>query len=258
MTKKIAEIMRFKEMIKSLVRKELRTRYKGSFLGFLWTFVNPLLQLAVYSIIFPYVMRIQQENYAMFLFVALVPWNFFTSVLQGSCGLIVNNSSLVTKVYFPREVLPLSYAISGFLNLCFGYMVVIPMLAIFGIPLTWNMLWLPMIFIIQFVLCAGIAFFACAINVYFRDLEFIISILTMALYFMTPIMYSIDAFPMRLQKLILLNPMAGLVMSYRDVMYLGVGPDFNKMLYPTLFAVVLFIIGFIAFGKLQKNFTEIL
>ena len=167
MFERIKEILKFKEMIKSFTIRELRTRYKGSFLGFLWTFVNPLMQLIVYSFMFPFILKVSEKNYTMFLFVALVPWTFFTTSLQGSCNLIVGNSSLVTKVYFPREILPLTYTLSGLCNTFFSYIIVFLMLLIFKVPLTVNLFWLPLILIGQTVLNLGLSLMAASINVFF-------------------------------------------------------------------------------------------
>lgn len=258
MIEHIKEIFRFKEMIKSWTRKELRTRYKGSFLGFLWTFINPLLQLMVYSFIFPLILKMNQDNYAMFMFVALIPWNFFTSSIQGTCGLIVWNSSLVTKVYFPREILPIAYALSGMLNMIFSYAIVFPMLAIFGISFTWNILWLPILIVSQTILCMGIAMLFSSINVFFRDLEYFISVVLMALYFMTPIMYSLSSMPEKVQWLLRINPMTNYVEMYRDVTFYGRGLNLSMYFFTLFYSVVVFIIGFWVFGKLQRKFTEVL
>lgn len=258
MIEQIKEILKFKEMIRSWTRKELRTRYKGSFLGFLWTFVNPLLQLVVYSIIFPFVMKFNQENYAMFLFVALIPWNFFTSAMQGACGLIVWNSDMVTKVYFPREVLPISFTFSGLMNMIFSYAIVFPMLLIFHVPFTWNLLWLPVLMISQTILCLGIALLVSSINVYFRDIEYLIGIGIMALYFLTPIMYDINNLPERLQKIMYINPMTGYVLMYRDVTFNGWGLDLKTLLFSFVYSVIVLIIGYVTFEKLQRRFTEVL
>lgn len=256
--KRFIEIYKYREMLKSLVKKDLRTRYKGSFLGFLWTFLSPLLQVAVYAVIFPFLMRMTTKNYTMFLFVAQVPWNFFTNSLLGSCGLFVYNSDLVTKVYFPREVLPISNALGGLCNLCFGYMVVIPLMMLFGIPLTWNLLWLPFLFLMQTLLCAGTALIFSSVNVYFRDVEHFTNIVMMALYFATPIMYDISAMPKGLQPILLLNPMAGYILAYRDVMYNGIGVNFGTLGYSIAFSFIIFIVGMEVFDHLQKGFTEIL
>lgn len=258
MIERINEIRHFKEMIKSWTKKELRTRYKGSFLGFLWTFVNPLLQLIVYSIIFPFIMKITQENYAMFLFVALIPWNFFTTALQGGCGLMVYNSSMVTKVYFPREVLPISYTLSGMMNMIFSYMIVFPMLIFFRIPFTWNMLWLPVLLVTEGILCFGVTLLVSSVNVYFRDLEYLISVGLMALYFMTPIMYELSGMPERLQKALMLNPMTSFILLYRDVTYYGRGCDLRLYGFALIYSILICVIGYLVFIRLQRRFTEIL
>lgn len=258
MIERAKEISRFGEMIKSWTRKELKTRYKGSFLGFLWTFVNPLLQLVVYSIIFPFIMKFSQENYAMFMFVALVPWNFFTASLQGSSGLIIWNDSLVTKVYFPREVLPIAYTLSGLCNMVFSYMIVFPMLVIFGVPLTWNLLWLPVLFAIQTILCLGLAFVVSSINVYFRDLENLIAVGVLALYFLSPVMYDISAIPQKFHKFMYINPMTSLLVMYRDVAFRGLPADPRSLVYSLVYSLAICIIGWKIFIVLQKKFTEIL
>ena len=258
MIERINEIMKFKEMIKSWTRKELKTRYKGSFLGFLWTFVNPLLQLVVYSIIFPFVMKFNQENYAMFLFVALIPWNFFTASMQSSCGLIVWNSNMVTKVYFPREVLPISFTLSGVFNMLFSYAIVFPMLALFRVPFTWYLLWLPVLIICQSILCLGLSLLVSSVNVYFRDIEYIIGIAMMALYFLTPIMYDISNLPERLQRIMFINPMTGYIIMYIDVTFNGVGVNIGMLAFSLVYSIIVFIVGAVTFEKLQRRFTEVL
>ena len=256
---RINEILKFREMIKSFTVRELKTRYKGSFFGFLWTFINPLLQLLIYSLIFPFILRINEKNYAMFLFVALVPWGYFTNSLQGACNLIVGNSNLVTKVYFPREILPITHTLSGLCNTIFSYLIVFPMLILFKIPLTINLLWLPLILIGQTILNLGFSLIVSSVNVFFRDLEYLISVGLMALYFMTPIMYNITALPIKAQKLLLIfNPMVGYSILYRDVMDYGRTPNFKILAYSTLYSIFVLILGYSIFQKLQKKFAEIL
>ena len=214
MVNRIKEILKFKEMIKSFTIRELKTRYKGSFLGFLWTFLNPLLQLLVYSLIFPFILRVSEKNYTMFLFVALVPWGFFTNSVQGAANLIIGNSNLVTKVYFPREVLPIVHTMSGLFNTIFSSLAIetisllVPfdtkLLILFKIPLTIHLIWLPIILIGQTILNLGFSLMISSINVFFRDLEYLISVGLMALYFMTPIMYNPDMLPKIVQKILII------------------------------------------------------
>ena len=252
------EIWRYREMLKSLVKKDLRTRYKGSFLGFLWTFVSPLLQVAVYAVIFPYLLRNTVPNYTMFLFVAQVPWGFFTNSVLGSCSLFVYNSDLVTKVYFPREVLPLSNALGGLVNMCLVYIVVMILVIASGISLTWNLLWLPFLFFVQTCFCAGVAMLFSCINVYFRDIEHLMSIIVMAMYFATPIMYDLSAMPDKIRNLLILNPMCGFILNYRNVVFYGRGVDFSTFLYPMSLSFVLLPLSMRLFHRMQKGFTEVL
>jgi lipopolysaccharide transport system permease protein len=259
MFKKIKEIFEFKEMIKSFTIRDLKTRYKGSFLGFLWTFINPLLQLLVYSMMFPLILKISEKNYAMFLFVAIIPWGFFGTSIQGACGIIIGNSNLVTKVYFPREILPITYILSALCNTIFSYSIVFPMLLLFKIPITINILWLPIILIVQAIFNLGLAFIVSSVNVFFRDLEYLISVGIIALYFMTPVMYNIRILPLKYQHLLLLlNPMAGFITMYRDVTYYGTMPKIKLLLYLFTISILIFIIGYVTFQKLQKKFAEIL
>lgn len=259
LTERFREILKFKEMIHSWTRKELRTRYKGSFLGFLWTFVNPLLQVIVYSVVFPFIMRFRQENFAMFLFTALVPWNFFTMAMQGSCGLMISNSSLVTKVYFPREVLPISYALSGLFNMIFSYMVVFPLLFVFRIRLSSSVLWLPVLMLILTVMCTGICMLISAVNVFFRDVEHMMSIIVMALYFLSPVIYNLSDLPDYAQRIMLLcNPMAGLLVLFRAVTFYGTDIDLRILILSACYAIVVLCVGYAVFLRLQRRFAEVL
>ena len=259
MFERIKEILKFKEMIKSFTIRELRTRYKGSFLGFLWTFVNPLLQLLVYSLVFPFILRVSEKNYTMFLFVALVPGGFFTNSVQGGCNLIVGNSSLVTKVYFPREILSITHTLSGLCNTIFSYMIVFPLLIIFKIPMTIHLVWLPLILIGQTILNLGLSLIVSSVNVFFRDLEYLVSVGLMAMYFLTPVMYNITILPGKYQKILMfLNPMAGYIILYRNIMYYGIMSRPLLLIYTLVYSVVVFFIGYYVFQKLQRKFAEIL
>ena len=259
MFERIKEILKFKEMIKSFTIRELRTRYKGSFLGFLWTFVNPLLQLLVYSLVFPFILRVSEKNYTMFLFVALVPWFFFINSVQGGCNLIVGNSSLVTKVYFPREILSITHTLSGLCNTIFSYMIVFPLLIIFKIPMTIHLLWLPLILIGQTILNLGLSLIVSSVNVFFRDLEYLVSVGLMAMYFLTPVMYNITILPEKYQKILMfLNPMVGYIILYRNIMYYGIMSRPLLLIYTLVYSVVVLFIGYFIFQKLQRKFAEIL
>ena len=250
-------IYRYREMLINMVRRELRGKYKGSILGFLWTFINPLLQLVVYTIVFSNIMRMGVSNYEIFLFVALIPWMFFsTSVLSGA-GSIIYNQSLVTKIYFPREILPLSVVTSNFINMIYCSVIVLAVVLFYHMNLNlevWFML--PVIAFIEYILVIGIVLIVSALTVYFRDLEHILGIIIMAWQFLTPVMYPESFVPSQYQAILYLNPMTPIIISFRDVLYYGKRPVVENLVYAFLWSLIIFICGFLLFGKLQKDFAE--
>lgn len=259
--KVLKEIYDYRTMIYSLVKKELRGRYKGSVLGFMWTFLNPLLQLLVYTFVFSVIMRNGIEDYYLFLFVALVPWIFFSSSLTGGSSSVIASKDMVKKIYFPREVLPIAYVTTAFVNMLLSFLVIFAVLIIagYGLNLT-AMLYLPIIMIVEYLLCLGIAFVASALTVYFRDLEYILSIIAMAWQFLTPVMYSQDMVEASLNETLLkvwnLNPMTPIIIAYRDVLYYGQVPELNTLFSAVVLGGICLVVGFIVFGKLQKGFAE--
>lgn len=250
------ELYAYREMLKSLVRKDLKTRYKGSVLGFLWTFINPLMQLAIYALIFPFLMRVEEKNYAMFLFVALLPWLFFSTSLQTSTECIVENYNLVKKIYFPRQVLPLSVATAGLVNYLYGLLVVLAGMLVARMHLTWNFLYLPLLLVILYMTVSGFCLMFSALNVYIRDLEHIVNIVTMAWFYATPIVYPLTMLPNWLQKILLLNPMTPLVEGVRDVIYYGCSPQWEHIGIAAIESLLIFIVGILIFNKLEPGFAE--
>ena len=250
-------IYRYREMLINMVRRELRGKYKGSILGFLWTFINPLLQLVVYTIVFSNIMRMGVSNYEIFLFVALIPWMFFsTSVLSGA-GSIIYNQSLVTKIYFPREILPLSVVTSNFINMIYCSVIVLAVVLFYHMNLNlevWFML--PVIAFIEYILVIGIVLIVSALTVYFRDLEHILGIIIMAWQFLAAVMYPESFVPSQYQAILYLNPMTPIIISFRDVLYYGKMPVVENLVYAFLWSLIIFICGFLLFGKLQKDFAE--
>ena len=216
----LKEIYDYREMVFSLVRKDLRGRYKGSFLGFMWTFINPLLQLCVYTLVFSFILKSDIDKYYLFLFVALIPWIFFSAALTGGSTSVLSQKDMVKKIYFPREVLPIAYVTSCFVNMLYCFIVVFAVVLIAGVKLSFvAFLYLPVIMAIEYVLCLGIAFISSAITVFFRDLEHILGIVAMAWMYLTPVMYSIEIVPEKYQRIFSFNPMTPIIRGYRDILY---------------------------------------
>ncbi|MEG0615543.1 MAG: ABC transporter permease [Oscillospiraceae bacterium] len=256
MFKQLREVFTYKEMLISSVKKDLRSRYRGSFLGFLWTFINPLMQLIIYSIVFPFLLRMQEPNYPMFVFVGLLPWIYFTSSIQMATTCIVGNSNLVKKIYFPRMILPISVSTTGLMNYIFGLVIVFPALFISGIKPTPYILLLPVVMLVNYLFTTGICMMLSAMYVFFRDLEHIISIITMAWFYLTPIVFGLNIFPDWVQKILRFNPMTQFVMAYRNVLMYGQPPSPRGFICVTILSVAVFFLGAKIFSKLQRTFAE--
>ena len=253
----IKEIYAYRHMITSLVRKDLRGRYKGSVLGFMWTFINPLLQLMVYTIVFSIILKSNIDKYYLFLFVALIPWLFFSTSLTGGASCIIGQQSMITKIYFPREVIPIAHVTGGFVNMILCFVVVFAVVIFSGVPVNLKaLLFLPVIFFIEYILALGITFFASSITVYFRDFEHILGILSMVWMYMTPIMYSVDIVPAELMPIFMLNPMTSIIIAYRDVLYFGRVPDMATLVQALGLGSIILIIGISTFVRLKKHFAE--
>lgn len=251
------ELYNYREMIKSLVKKELRGRYKGSFLGFLWTFVNPLLQLLVYSVVFSVIVKMGIDNYSMFLFVALVPWIFFSSSITSGSTVILQQQDLVKKIYFPREILPISYVTSCFVNMVFSFMIIFAVIFIgnYGINLK-ALLYLPVVMAVEYVLTLGFTFITSSLTVYFRDLEHILNIFSMAWMYLTPILYTPEMIPEEYKQLEYLNPMTAVITAYRDILFYKKIPRMQTMTEALVVGIASLALGVLLFRKLKKGFVE--
>lgn len=255
--KLVRELWNYREMIVSLVKRDLKSRYKGSVLGFLWMFLNPLLQLCVYTVVFSIIMRSGIEKFYLFLFVALVPWIFFSMCLAGGTTIIFAQQDMVKKIYFPRQVLPIAFTTSQFVNMVLSFIIIFIVVAFSGIGLHVNALvFLPLVMLIEYILALGITFLTSALTVYFRDLEHILGIVSMAWMYMTPILYDVTSVPEELIMIFNLNPMTPIIVAYRDILYYGEAPQMGTLLNAFILGVAVLVIGEITFAILQKHFVE--
>ena len=253
------DIYNYRELLKTNVKKDIRGKYKGSFLGILWSFINPLLQVVVYWIVFPYLMRgAGGDNYLIYLITGLIPWTFFLTTVSAGTTSIKSNAGIIKKVYFPREILLISQVLSGLVNFFISCVIIIAFCLAFGLGVTKYIIMLPVIALIQAILILGIIFILGSVNVYIQDLEYIIGfILNMGMY-ATPIIYDVKLLENAgiLKTLVSINPLTILVTSYRDIFMYHQWPDFMPLFCVFLFGVALLIIGYFIFKKLEKGFAE--
>lgn len=252
----IKNLYNYRELLKSNVKKEIRGKYKGSFLGVLWSFLNPLLQVLVYAIVFPYIMRIQTPNYLQYLIVGIIPWTFFTTVLNQGMIAVRMNAGIIKKVYFPREILPISVALSGLVNFFISCIIILLFCIFGGLGISWHLILLPVFAIVQFFLTLGIVMALSAINIYIKDIEYIVQFVINMMFYGTPILYSAELFPQKIRWVLYINPLTELIDAYRDIFMYHKLPELLPMAYLLGVTVVLFFIGLAIFRKLEKGFAE--
>lgn len=250
------EIYNYRELLKTNIKKEIRGKYKGSWLGVLWTFLNPLLMLAVYAFVFPYILRVNVDNYTIFMIVALIPWNFFTTAIQSGTGSVVANGNILKKVYFPREIIPISITTSQLVNFLITCIIMAVFIIFSGVGFSVHVLLFPLLVLIQYILILGLTFILSALTVFVRDIDHFVSVILMLGFYATPIVYQGEMLPKKFQIFLKLNPMAQLVEAYRSILYYHRLPDMTMLVVWGLGSVALLVVGYLIFKKLEKSFVE--
>lgn len=253
----INDLYNYRELLKSNVKKEIRGKYKGSFLGVLWSFVNPLLTTLVYAIVFPFILRNTEPHYVTFLIIGILPWTYFVTVVNQSSGSILYSGNIIKKVYFPREILPISVNLSGLVNFLISCIIILIFLFASGIGLSVYALFLPLIILTEFILLQGISFIVSAVNVYVRDFEYIINFILSMLFYATPVLYSSTLFEGSvIRDLVKLNPMSTIIDCYRDVLFYQSMPHIKSLIVVLICSIILTWVGLKIFKKLERGFAE--
>lgn len=245
------------DLLIGLSVKELKIKFKGACLGFLWTILNPLLMMLVLSIIFTKVVRINIEKYPLFVLCGLLPWNFLTSSIIRSANIIIENASLIKKVPLPMEIFPLSVVFSNLINflICMGLLVIF---FAFHIEISVKLLLLPVIILLQLIFTAGMCFLFSCITVFFRDVNNILNILLMLWFYLTPVIYPLEMVPEKFYILCSINPMTMIIHSYREVLLkntLLLSPYF--FIFSALLIVAIFTISYSIFSHYKQFFSEV-
>ena len=253
----IREIWKFRDMVYELTHRELRGKYKGSVLGFLWTYVNPLAQILVYAFFFSQILRSGIEQFHIYLIVSMFPWNFFSGgVLQG-LGSIRYQGELVKKVYFPRQILPLVSMTVNCINMLISFVIIYSIILISGWGMDLSLQpWLLLAVLIEYFFALGLALMLSAVEVYFRDVEHITSVIMMIWMYVTPMFYSLSLVPDRYIPIFKCNPMLYIIGMYQQILYYKVAPEPEYLLTGASFAVLSMAIGSIVFNILEKRFAE--
>ena len=252
----LKSLYEYRELLKTSISKDIRGKYKNSVLGIIWSFLNPLLQIAVYAIVFPLIMKSNLPNYTVFLCCGLIPWNFFSNATSRTSFTMIENGNIIKKVYFPREILPISVVTSEAINFIISTIIILAFVLGYGMGLSKYIIFYPIILIIQYILLLGVSFVVSSITVYFRDLQHFIGIALQLLFYATPIVYAPDSIPQEFQWIIKYNPMTYIINGYIDIFYYKQMPNFESLGIVLLISIVLFFIGYFIFKKLQRRFAE--
>lgn len=265
----LAELMKYKELLYFLVHKEVRIRYRNSLFGFFWTLLEPLGLMLIYTVVFVYIVTIGKgvDNYPLYVLSGLIPWTFFNNSMKKGTKALTGNSSLIKKVYFPREIFPLTMLLSNLVNFVPAFLLVFGLALFLNHPIDWVMAaWLPGIVLLQSMFIMAMTFLVSVLNVFYRDVEFISNLLLRAWMYMCPIIYPLTMVTNNESKLIqgyadlyFLNPMAVLLSLYHQIFYPEQGiTSPGPVIYVIVVTVVLFLVTWFIFKRLNRRVGEVI
>ena len=270
---RIEQIWAYRFLLSNLVLRDLKLRYKNSVLGFLWSLVNPMLLMLVFTVVFTVMLpNLRVPKYPVFVMCGVLPWNFFATAVISAIHAVPQNGHLIKKVYFPLEILPLSTVLSNFINFCLAFVVLFVMVLVFRVPVRPAILLLPVIMLIHLAFTSGVAMFLATLNVFYRDTGVIMDVLMQAWFFLTPVFYPLEMLPewgvvlgieLPVRRLLyILNPMASIIASYRSVLYgstatvMPHAPAWHFLLRTAVTTGIVFVIGLVVYSRHSHRFAE--
>lgn len=250
-------IFSYRELIKNLVLKDLKLKYRGSTLGFLWSLANPLLIILVYSFVFTRMLRADIPNFAFFLLVGFLPWSFFSQSTVMSTGSILDNASFLRKVWLPSEVFPIATVFFNLIQFLLAFGVLLPVaLVLFRLPLSWSMLAFIPVLVLHVAFTLGVSFVVSTATVFYRDVRHFTEIFMTVLFWFTPIVYDLQTLPETTRKVIQLNPLSFFIVSYQDVLYRQIVPDQETLLILSASSFLFLTLGYLFFCSYKVRFAE--
>jgi lipopolysaccharide transport system permease protein len=257
------KVFRQQDLIRNLVVRDLRARYIGSFMGFFWSVINPIVLLVSYSFVFMVIFQQKTTEdsgtpyFWLFLFCNILPWLFFQDTLQRSSTVIIDNANLITKTIFPTEILPLTTLLAGLVNHLIGFAILL-VLFLFVHKISILILLVPVYLLLLMLFTLGLAWFISSLNVFVRDVSQVLGVILTFWFWFTPIFYMGNRIPERFSFIVKLNPMAHFVTGYRDCLLRMKLPDLNSLLWLAVGSVTVFVAGGLYFRHLKREFVDVL
>ena len=247
-------LVKYQPLIHELVIRDLKVKYRRSFLGYLWSLLNPLLMMAVMTVVFSHIFRANMENYPLYLICGQTLFGFFTESTGMAMSSILANGGLIKKIYIPKFIFPVSRVTSSFVTMSFSLAAIVIVMIVTRAHFYWTILLTPIPIVFLFLFCCGMGMMLSALSVYFRDVTHLWGVVTLAWMYATPIFYTIDMMPTNIMRLMKLNPMYHYLNIFRNLVMFGNIPGANAWLGCIASGLVFFALGLIVFGRLQKNF----
>ena len=256
----IKNIFAYRELLYNLIKRQTKSRFKQSALGIMWAVLKPAGTVMILTIVFSYFAKFPSEGipYPLFSFAALLPWTLFTSAVGAGVPSLVSNANLVTKVYFPREILPLSSIISASLDTLISAVIFIGLLFFYKVGITLNVLYVIPVVVIELVFSFGLVLLLAAANVWYRDVSYASGLLIQFWMYLTPVIYPLSMVPDRFKKIYVLNPMVGIVEGFRSALLKGIMPDMSLLGVSAVIAIVTLIAGYAVFKSKEFDFADVI
>lgn len=256
----VSELLRYRDLLYTLTLHRIRVRYKQSALGVGWALMQPLAMMMVYTIIFSIFARFPSKGvpYSLFVLCGILPWNYFQTALSSSATGLVSHTSLITKVYFPREILPLTYVMAAFFDFLAACLILIAMMAWYHVGIDVQILYIVPILLVETALVAGIGLLFSAFQVRFRDVGIAMPLILQLWMFCAPVVYSYTDVPRRFRSLYILDPMAGIVENFRRVVIEGLGADLHLLGVSAIIACVILPIGYMYFKHREATMADVI
>ena len=256
----IGELISKREVLWTLVEKDFKSRYKAKALGRLWSIADPLVMVVIFTIVFAHILKVAQPFFPIFLLLGITPYRFFANSVNGAATAVFDNVQLVKKVSFPRLMLPLAVVFSHVRHFLIELLLVTALFLYFpeAFHLTWNLLWLPVVFGVQLVFIMGVALSVSALNVRYRDTQYILNSALLVMYWLTPLFYAFSFVPPRFGRFLMWNPMVGVVEAYRSILLDGSRPSLMLLGAGALTATLTLGIGVAIFKHYESIFADYL